>query len=273
VENNLRGFATGAPSLFDFGYSTLTKWCWGKNDHCTVYWAGHHAYPALVGLAIGVGLRLGGRWRWPAWLGALIALSLAGAAAVMVVAPPRVHAQSLWAEIQAVIDAITGIIQTGLNSINAARTAISKSYQNVIWPVGQINQATARVTQMPAQFQNPMRGIFGTNLASATLPAVQQLEGVMRNHQIGDFNTLVTNYTNAYGPVPSAAAASPADRAMTDMDDALTLDNLKTLKATDDTADLTLQAADQLESGASQSAPGSAPMLGPSRVRDKCGGD
>lgn len=191
----------------------------------------------------------------------VIALSLAGAVAVMVVAPPRVHAQGLWAEIQAVLDVITGIIQTGLNSINTARTAISNSYQNIIWPAQLINQATAQVTQMIAQYQNPMRGILSTNLASATLPAVQQLESVMRNHQIGDFNTLVSNYANAYGPVPSATAASPADRAMTDMDDALTLDNLKTLKATDDTADLTLQAADQLESGASQSAPGSAPFL------------
>lgn len=191
----------------------------------------------------------------------VIALSLAGAVAVMVVAPPSVHAQGLWAEIQAVLDVITGIIQTGLNSINTARTAVSNSYQNVIWPTQLINQATTQVTQMIAQYQNPMRGILSTNLASGTLPAVQQLESVMRNHQIGDFNTLVSNYANAYGPVPSATAASPADRAMTDMDDALTLDNLKTLKATDDTADLTLQAADQLESGASQSAPGSAPFL------------
>ena len=191
----------------------------------------------------------------------VIALSLAGAVAVMVVAPPRVHAQGLWAEIQAVLDVITGIIQTGLNSINTARTAVSNSYQNVIWPVQQITQATTQVTQMVTQYQNTMHGLFSTNLASATLPAAQQLESVMRNHQIGDFAALATKYASAYGPVPSATAASPTDRAMTDMDDALAMDNLETLKATDDAADLTLQAADQLESGASQSAPGSAPFL------------
>src|SRR5258708_23981406 len=49
-------------------------------------------------------------------------------------------------------------------------------------------------------------------------------------------------------PLPSATVASPADRAMTDMDDALTLDNLKTLKATDEAGNLTLVAADRLES-------------------------
>jgi len=50
------------------------------------------------------------------------------------------------------------------------------------------------------------------------------------------------------------------------MDDALVLDNLKTLKETDQAGTLTLQSADQLESGASQAAPGSAPFLTASAV-------
>ncbi len=53
---------------------------------------------------------------------------------------------------------------------------------------------------------------------------------------------------------------------MIDMDDAVALDNLKTLKASDQAADLTLQAADLLENGASQAAPGSAPFLTASAV-------
>ena len=48
---------------------------------------------------------------------------------------------------------------------------------------------------------------------------------------------------------------------MTDVDDALAMDNLKTLKGTDEAGNLTLQIADQLEDGASQAAPGSAPFL------------
>lgn len=191
----------------------------------------------------------------------VIALSLAGAVAVMVAAPPRVHAQSLWVEIQAVLNAINGIIQTSLKSINSVRTVVSNFYQNVTWPVALINQARAQVTQMIAQYQSQMHGIFSISVAGATLPATQQLETVMRNHKTGDFNTLTTQYGNAYGPIPTAKAASPADRAMTDMDDALAMDNLKVLKATDGTADLILQAADLLEKGASQAAPGSAPFL------------
>jgi hypothetical protein len=53
---------------------------------------------------------------------------------------------------------------------------------------------------------------------------------------------------------------------MTDMDDALALDTLKTLKKTDEAGTLTLQAGDQLESGAGQAAPGSSPFLTASAV-------
>jgi hypothetical protein len=53
---------------------------------------------------------------------------------------------------------------------------------------------------------------------------------------------------------------------MSDMDDALTLDSLKTLKVSDSATDLELQAADSIETSASQSAPGSAPFLTASAV-------
>jgi hypothetical protein len=48
---------------------------------------------------------------------------------------------------------------------------------------------------------------------------------------------------------------------MSDMDDALALDSLKTLKATDRATDLELQVADALENESGQAAPGSAPFL------------
>jgi hypothetical protein len=68
-------------------------------------------------------------------------------------------------------------------------------------------------------------------------------------------------FANTYGAIPVATAANPGDRAMSDMDDALALDNLKTLKAGDQATDLELQSADAIENSASQAAPGSAPFL------------
>ena len=53
---------------------------------------------------------------------------------------------------------------------------------------------------------------------------------------------------------------------MMDMDDALALDNLKMLKATDAAGDFTLQAAVRIEDAAGQVAPGSTPFLTASAV-------
>ena len=197
----------------------------------------------------------------------LLALALAGTTAAVLVAPPRVQAQSsLVGAIQAVLNVINGVIHSGLSSINSVRTANNNFYRNVIWPVQLINLARAQVTQMIAQYRNLMWGIFRINPSSATLPATQQLEQVMRNQQTNDFAVLTTDYGNAYGPIPVVTAASPPDRAMTDMDDALALDALKKLKETDEAGALTLQMADQLENAASQAAPGSAPFLTASAV-------
>lgn len=197
----------------------------------------------------------------------VVAVTLTGTVAVALIAPRPVHAQaSLFNAIQAVLNVIDGVIQTALNAINTVRSAISSFYQTVIWPVNLINQARALVTQMINQYRNLMQSIFNINLQSATLAVTQQLETVMRNGQISDFNSLTTDYGNAYGPIPDTTAASTADRAMTDMDDALALDSLKIAKATDDAGNLTLQAANQLESAASQAAPGSSPFLTASAV-------
>jgi len=122
------------------------------------------------------------------------------------------------------------------------------------------------VKQTVSQFRNPMQNIFNLNLKSATLPNAAALEKIMRNRQTDDFSGLSAAYRTAYGSVPTAQSVSPMDRAMVDMDDALALGNLKTLKETDAAIDLTLQAANDIEDGASEAAPGSAPFLTASAV-------
>ena len=114
---------------------------------------------------------------------------------------------------------------------------------------------------MIGQYRGLMQNIFSINLKSATLPNPIALENVMRNHQTDDLAALTTSFGNTYGSVPTATAASPADRTMMDMDDALAMDNFKTLKESDSADDLMLQAADNIEDQASQAAPGSAPFL------------
>jgi hypothetical protein len=191
----------------------------------------------------------------------VVAVTLVGILAVTLVSPPRVQAATLWDAIQAVLNVINGAIDTALNAINSVRTAISNFYQQVTWPVSLIDQAKAQITAMIGEYRGLMQSILNINLKSATLPAPAALEEVTRDQQTGDFASLTTDYTNTYGNAPTTTEASPADRNLADMDDALALDNLKTLKETDAAGKLTLQVADEIENGASQAAPGSAPYL------------
>jgi hypothetical protein len=192
----------------------------------------------------------------------ILALTLTGVLVVALVSPPAAQAQaSLIGAIQSVLNVINGLIKTATNSINSVRTAISNFYRQVTWPVALINQAKATVTQMIGQYRSLMQSIFNINLNSATLANPVALENVMRNHQTNDFGGLTSAYGNTYGSVPTVTAASPADRTMMDIDDALAVDNLKTLKESDASDDLTLQAANNIENAAGQAAPGSAPFL------------
>jgi len=192
----------------------------------------------------------------------VLALTLTGLLVVTLVSPPPAQAQgSVLLAIQSVMKVINGAINAALKAINSVRTAINKFYQEAVWPVAQINQARAMATQMIGQYRSLMQSIYTLNLRSATLPNPMGLENVMRNHQTNDFASLTTSFGNTYGSVPSMTAANAADRTMMDMDDALAIDNLKTLKMSDAAGDLTLQAANGIETAASQAAPGSAPFL------------
>ena len=193
----------------------------------------------------------------------LIAVTLTGVMVVTLVGMPQpAQAQSgILGGIQAVLSVINGVIQTGLTSINTVRSAVNNLQQVVAWPQQLINQAKAQVTQMIGQYRTLMANIFHVNLNSATLPNPQAFEAVIRDHQVNNFSSLTTTFANTYGVIPVATAANPTDRAMSDMDDALALDNLKTLKASDQATDIELQTADSIENAVSQAAPGSAPFL------------
>ena len=198
----------------------------------------------------------------------VLAVTVAGiVVSTLLVAPPLAEAQGgLVQAIQAVLKVINGMLKNALTAINTARTAMNALYQNLVWPVQLINQARAQVTQMINQYRALMASIVNMNLRSATLPTPQSLETMMRDHRVNNFNSLSQSFGNAYGAIPSSVDASQADRDMSDMDDAVTLDSLKTLKASDNATDLELQAANAIENSASQAAPGSASFMTASAV-------
>jgi hypothetical protein len=195
----------------------------------------------------------------------VVAVALVGAMVLTLVGSPQpARAQApggILSAIQAVLGVIHGLIQTALTSINTARAALRNLHQVTVWPQQLINQARVQVTAITGQYRNLMAGIIHINLRSATLPIPQAFEAVVRDHQVNNFSTLATAYGNNYGLVPAASDASSTDRAMSDMDDALALDSLKLLKASDQATDIEMQSADSLENAAGQAAPGSTPFL------------
>ncbi len=191
----------------------------------------------------------------------VVAFSLTGVLLVTLIAPPPAQAQSLWGSINAVLNVINGAIKNALNAIQSIQTSIRDYHQKVTWPISLINQAKASITQMVGQYRALMQNIFDLDLRSATLPNPAALEDIVRDRQTNDFANLVSSFRNTYGNLPPTTAASPPDRTMMDMNDAMALSTLKMLKATDAAGDLTLQAANEIENAASQAAPGSAPFL------------
>jgi hypothetical protein len=193
----------------------------------------------------------------------LLAVTLAGVIVVtLVVTPPQARAQGgIIQAIQAVLKVLNTLILPVVNSIHGTRSANSTFYQTTVWPVQSISQANAQVLQMMGQYGNLMSRILGINLRSATLPAPQSMETLLRDHQVNNFAGLTQSFTSTYRTIPTPTDASQADRDMADFDDALTLDSLKTLKASDSATDLELQAANSIESAASQTAAGSTPFL------------
>jgi hypothetical protein len=192
----------------------------------------------------------------------VVAAVVAAVLLMNLAAPLPAPAQGgLITAVQALLKVINGVIETALNGINNVRAAVRNFYRAVAWPIELIAQARTEALRMMSQYRNLMAGILNLNLKSATLPAPQALERLIRDHQVNNFSSLGQAFANTYRAIPAPADASPGDRAMADMDDALVLDNLKTLKATDGATDLELQAADSVENAASQAAPGSAPFL------------
>src|SRR5258708_27155403 len=195
----------------------------------------------------------------------VLTLTLAGFLVVtLVVIPPQAKAQGpggIIQAMQAVMKVLNSLILPVVNSIHGSRSAHSNFYQTTVWPVPSINQSNSLVLQMIGQYRNLMSGILKINLRSATVAAPQSMESLIRDHQVDNFGGLTQSFSRTYRTIPAPTDANQADRDMSDFDDALTLDSLKTLKAADSATDLELQAADSIESAASQAVPGSTPFL------------
>jgi hypothetical protein len=159
------------------------------------------------------------------------------------------------------IGALFGTANGLLSSINNFLQALVNLWENVVYPIALINQTRMLVTQLIAQFRGLITAMDNINVRSATLPNPSAFEAIMRNGSIADFGQFNQTYRTTYQQVPPVTDIDPGDRQRVDMSDALAMDTLKTLKASDAVVNQTLQASQIIEDEAAQAAPGSAAYL------------
>lgn len=201
----------------------------------------------------------------------LVALTLVGAVALTMVAPParaQIGIPAVIAAAAAVVSMINNFIGGLLNavrgtigSINGVLTQFQNLWQQVVYPLQLINQARALVSSMIAQFRGVLTGLLRVSVSSAQLPNPVALESIIRDRSTGDFGQLTNVYVQTYRAIPQPADAHPMERDLADIDDAMALANLKTLKASDAMVDQMMAASNVIEDEGVNMAPGSAPYL------------
>ena len=201
-----------------------------------------------------------------------IAILLAMVILCGLIAPPPAVAQlgaiavtaAAAAVVSLIVNTIGSLLGTAnglLGSLNGFVQALANLWQNIVYPINLINRALAMVNQLIAQFRGLVAAIDNVNVRSATLPNPSSLEAIMRNRSVGDFAQFDQAFRTTFQPLPPATDIHPGDRQRVDMSDALAMDTLKTLKASDQVVQQTLQASQIIEDEAAQTAPGSAAYL------------
>jgi hypothetical protein len=200
-----------------------------------------------------------------------VAVTLVGAVALTVVAPP-VRAQlgipAVIAAATAVVNLINNMIggllnavQGTIGSINGVLTQFDNLWEQVVYPLQLINQARALVGLMIAQYRGLLTSLLQVNVSSAQLPNPVALEMIIRDRNTADFPQLTNAFGQTYRAIPQPTDAHPMERDLADIDDAMALANLKTLKASDAMVDQMMAAANVIEDEGVNMAPGSAPYL------------
>jgi hypothetical protein len=163
--------------------------------------------------------------------------------------------------IQGVLSVINGTIHEALNAAEVVLSDLDRLHREVVWPIPLIERARATIDALVAEFRELLWAVDNVSVASTTLPVPATLEAVIRNPGTDDFAALAESYWITYGVLPPATDADELARDLIDVDDAMTLNTIKTLKASDEIGGLIVQSGDRIEDAARTAAPGSAPFL------------
>jgi hypothetical protein len=195
----------------------------------------------------------GSRWKKRLMIGVLVVESC--------FALPKVAHGQFLSVFDAIFSSIQNDIGTSLKAINQVAQQMQQLYQTTVAPLAAINQARGFVANSINTYRGQMSQAFNTPFASAVTPGPQQFESLLHSRVSAEIPALNTSFTSNFGSTPIVDAASPQDRVMMDVDDALGQENFKTTLIADQGADVVLQTADLMENQVALSTPGSNPFL------------
>jgi hypothetical protein len=182
----------------------------------------------------------------------------------VVLAPTAVRADGIG-DILSLFHTMTSTLQGpiggALSEMRKVTAAVNNFRQEIIWPLAVINQARGFISATRARYTGLMSQIEGIENNSASLALPMQLESMFRGAQSGSIGQIPSLYTQVYQPVALAGIAQPVQRNLMDIDDAMSMDSLKTAMVSDETTQGMLTVADSLEQQAMTAAPGSASMV------------
>ncbi len=166
----------------------------------------------------------------------------------------------LAAGLSTISSTLSSVIGGGLTSVLSVDRAISNFEQGVVWPQQLIAQAQALVAKLRG-VSTQIQSVMSLPVASATLPASQQLEQNLLSANAGQIPNTGSAYTAVYGQLPAVTQASPQSRNLMDMTDAIAQDAMKRAIEIDNLANMEIQAANQIDQSIQTAAPGTAPIL------------
>lgn len=192
------------------------------------------------------------------WKKTLCAITLALLAILMMPSPLSAQFGSIFSSIFSSIRSDMGVSLTAISDVTKDTQEL---YQVTMWPLAEINQVRGFVSTTISGYRNAMNLTFTTPFNSATLPGSQQLETLLHSQQSSQIGALQQSFTSNFGAIPQVNAASPQDRTMMDIDDALAQENLKTTLISDEGGNTLLAMANSMENQVALSTPGSNPFL------------
>ena len=195
----------------------------------------------------------GSRWKKRLMIGVLVVESC--------FALPKVAHGQFLSVFDAIFSSIQNDIGTSLKAINQVAQQMQQLYQTTVAPLAAINQARGFVANSINTYRGQMSQAFNTPFASAVTPGAQQFETILHSRVSAEIPALDASFTSNFGSIPIVDAASPQDRVMMDVDDALGQENFKTTLIADQGADVVLQTANLMENRVALSTPGSNPFL------------